>query len=118
MTCPERPDPEYSRNRDLRRESGISSNWAYRQFMQTHAQCIMNFYAADAKTSIVPPAKMSESQQNPPFVQTPIRFKSSFDAAPPSASDLKSSYMEQRQTAMRMCSPHIPVSAISSMFTR
>lgn len=101
--------PEGSTNRKIQVDTGINSNWKYRQYMQKNAKEIMKFNSMQA---------INDSGNNPytvlntnPVENTPFLYSSLHDSRSPSYgfrnSDLKSEYMTKEQLKSRMVSPSI-----------
>lgn len=80
-------------NHALRKQAGIQSNWAYRQYMTNHAIGIMNYNTTEAQQAL----------------GLPIRFHSadSIPAAFHANSDLKKAYVEKERIKSRMVSPSL-----------
>ena len=102
--------PDATTNNKIHVESGITSNWKYRQYLQHNANTIMKYntketihasgnnpYAVDNKTA---------------STNVPHTFTSIHDTSSPSFgfnnSDLKKDYMTKQQMSARMISPSIP----------
>jgi len=91
-------------------ESGINSNWKYRQYMQKNSNQIMKYNTMQS---------IYESGNNPytllntnPTNNTPYLYKSTHDTSKPeyelNHSDLKQDYIVKEQMKARMISPSIP----------
>lgn len=101
--------PEGSTNRKIQVDTGINSNWKYRQYMQKNAKEIMKFNSMQA---------INDSGNNPYTVlnttqveNTPFLYNSLHDTRSPTYgfrnSDLKKDYMTKEQFKSRMISPSI-----------
>ena len=102
--------PDGLTNRKIQVDSGISSNWKYRQYMQKNANEIMKYNTMQS---------INASGNNPytilntsPVENTPYLYKSVHDTNNPSYgfrnSDLKQDYMKKEQMKARMIAPSIP----------
>ena len=102
--------PEGSTNRRIQVDTGISSNWKYRQYMQKNANEIMKFNTMQS---------INSSGNNPytvlntkPVNNTPYLYNSIHDTSNPQYgfrnSDLKQDYMTKQQMKARMVAPSIP----------
>lgn len=102
--------PDSSINRKIQVDTGISSNWNYRQYMQKNANEIMKFNTMQA---------INTSGNNPytvlntnPVGNTPYLYNSIHDTSKPPYgfrnSDLKQDYMSKQQMRARMVAPSIP----------
>lgn len=102
--------PDGSTNRKIQVDTGISSNWKYRQYMQKNANEIMKFNTMQS---------INTSGNNPytvlntnPVGNTPYLYSSIHDTSKPSYgfrnSDLKQDYMTKQQIKARMVAPSIP----------
>jgi len=102
--------PEASINRKIQVDSGISSNWQYRQFMQKNANDIMKYNTMQS---------INSSGNNPYTVlntntvgNSPYLYNSVHQTTNPSYgfrnSDLKQEYVNKIQIKSRMISPSIP----------
>ena len=102
--------PDSSTNRKIQVDTGISSNWKYRQYMQQNAKEIMKYNTMQT---------INASGNNPytllnnePVDNTPFLYKSIHDMSSPSIkindSDLKQNYMTKEQMKSKMIAPSIP----------
>lgn len=102
--------PESSTNRKIQVDTGISSNWKYRQYMQKNANEIMKFNAMQS---------INDSGNNPYTLlnttsvgNNPYLYTSLHDTNNPvygfNNSDLKQDYMTKEQMKARMVAPSIP----------
>jgi hypothetical protein len=91
-------------------DSGITSNWKYRQYMQKNSNQIMKYNAMDS---------INASGNNPytllnatPVGNTPFLYNSLHETNGPTYghgySDLKSDYLTKERMKSRMVSPSIP----------
>ena len=104
------PDGSGSTNKKILVDSGINSNWKYRQYMQKNANQIMKYNTMQT---------ISDSGNNPYSVlntnttnNNPHLYKSTHDNNNPvygfRNSDLKQDYMKKEQMKAKMVSPSIP----------
>ena len=102
--------PEASTNTKIRIDTGINSNWKYRQYMQKNANQIMKYNSMES---------IYASGNNPytimntePTNKTPYLYNSIHDTNNPAYgfrnSDLKQDYMTKQQMQAKMVSPSIP----------
>jgi hypothetical protein len=102
--------PEGATNRKIQVDTGISSNWKYRQYMQQNAKEIMKYNTMQS---------INSSGNNPytilntnPVGNTPYLYRSVHDTSSPAFgfrnSDLKQDYMTKEQMKSKMISPSIP----------
>lgn len=102
--------PEGSTNRKIQVDTGISSNWKYRQYIQKNANDIMKFNTMQS---------INTSGNNPytvlnttPTENKPYLYSSVYDTSNPAYgfrnSDLKQDYMTKVQIKSRMIAPSIP----------
>ena len=102
--------PDGSTNRKIQIDTGISSNWKYRQYMQKNANEIMKFNTMQS---------INTSGNNPYTVlntktvgNTPYLYNSIHDISRPEYgfrnSDLKQDYISKQQIKSRMVAPSIP----------
>lgn len=102
--------PDSSTNRKIQVDTGINSNWKYRQYMQKNANDIMKFNTMQS---------INTSGNNPYTVlntnsigNTPYLYNSLHDTTHPAYgfrnSDLKQDYISKQQIKSRMISPSIP----------
>ena len=103
--------PDATINNKIHVDSGITSNWKYRQYIQNNAKHIMKYNTMEACYTLgLNPATVvnTETLPNSPFV-----FKSTTDNDGPafgySRSDLKNLYLTSEQLNARMISPSIPM---------
>jgi hypothetical protein len=102
--------PEGSINRKIQVDSGISSNWKYRQYMQKNANEIMKFNTMQSiNTSGNNPYTVLNTK---PVENTPYLYSSIHDTSNPAYgfrnSDLKQDYITKTQMKSRMIAPSIP----------
>ena len=102
--------PEGATNRKIQVDTGISSNWKYRQYMQQNAKEIMKYNSMQS---------INASGNNPytvlntnPVENTPYLYRSVHDTSSPAFkinnSDLKQDYIAKEQMKAKMISPSIP----------
>jgi hypothetical protein len=102
--------PDALTNQKILTDSGVSSNWKYRQYIQKNANDIMKYNTMQA---------INTSGNNPytilninPVNNTPYLYNSIHDTSKPSygfrESDLKQEFLTKQQIKARMISPSIP----------
>lgn len=102
--------PDNNTNRKIQVDTGITSNWNYRQYMQQNAKEIMKYNTMQS---------INSSGNNPytilntnPVGNTPYLYRSVHDTSSPAFgfrnSDLKQDYMIKEQMKSKMISPSIP----------
>lgn len=100
----------YQTNNKLLNDSGISSNWKYRQYMQKNANDIMKYNAMESIRSSGNNPYVVENTS--PVGNTPFLYKSVHDTNKPiygqKESDLKNDYITKERMKSRMISPSIP----------
>ena len=101
--------PEGATNRKIQVDTGISSNWKYRQYMQQNAKDIMKY---NTMQSIYTSGNNPYTLQNTEQTNTsPFLYNSVHDSNNPSYgyrnSDLKQDYMTKEQMRSRMVAPSI-----------
>jgi hypothetical protein len=104
--------PDAGVNNKIHVESGITSNWKYRQYMQNNAKHIMKYdsmeyvYASGNNPYIIDNKNVSSNQS------APYRFFSLHDPNTPtvgfSDSDLKQDFLQKQQMSARMIAPSFP----------
>ena len=106
--------PDAVINNKIHQESGITSNWKYRQYIQNNANHIMKYnsmeyiyasgnnpYFDQGSSNVEPSAKQGE-----PSANVPHRFSSLHDPSYGfSNSDLKQDFLKKQQMSSRMISP-------------
>jgi len=116
--------PDAITNNKIHLESGITSNWKYRQYIQNNANHIMKYnsmeyinasgnnpYFDQGEPSAKqgePSAKQGEpsAKQGEPSANVPYRFTSLHDPSYRfSDSDLKQDFLKRQQMSSRMISP-------------
>ena len=106
--------PEGNTNRKIQVDSGISSNWKYRQYMQKNANEIMKYNTMQSiNTSGNNPYTVLNTK---PVGNTPYLYSSVHDTSSPAYdfhkltrnSDLKQDYIAKVQMKSRMVAPSIP----------
>ena len=96
-------------NDDLRKSSGIKSNWEYRKYLQDNADSIAKFNQLNSinqSSSYVPVHDIEEKNKH----GTPYLYKSDLEKTKPigyESSDLKSEYVTSIQLQSRMFTPVI-----------
>jgi hypothetical protein len=104
------PDGSGASNKKIIVDSGISSNWSYRQYMQKNANQIMKYNTMQT---------INDSGNNPYSVlntastsPSPHLYTSTHDNSNPAYgfrnSDLKQAYTTKQQMKAKMISPSIP----------
>jgi hypothetical protein len=102
--------PDSSTNKKIQVDTGISSNWKYRQYMQKNANDIMKYNTMQSiHTSGNNPYTLLNTK---PVGNTPYLYNSVHDTSSPAYgfrnSDLKQDYMTKEQMKSRMVAPSIP----------
>lgn len=101
--------PESSVNQKIQVNSGISSNWQYRQYMQNNANQIMKYNTMQSIYSSGNNPYTSANTQ--PTNKTPYLYSSTNTSNPTYGfrnSDLKQDYMTRENLQSRLVSPTIP----------
>ena len=108
--------PDAVINNKIHVESGITSNWKYRQYMQNNAKHIMKYdtmeyvYASGNNPYIIDNTNVS-SNQSVPYI-----FASLHDPNAPTVgfnnSDLKQDFLKKQQMSSRMISPAFPAAKL------
>ena len=101
--------PEASVNNNILANSGITSNWKYRQYIQKNANQIMKYNTMESiYSSGNNPYAISNTN---PTNKSPYLYNSIHDTNNPSYgfrnSDLKQDYMTKQQTQAKMVAPSI-----------
>ncbi len=101
--------PEAYNNNNILANSGITSNWKYRQYMQKNANQIMKYNSMEAiYSSGNNPYAISNTE---PTNKTPYLYNSIHDTTNPSYgfrnSDLKQDYSTKQQMNAKMIAPSI-----------
>jgi hypothetical protein len=102
--------PGTQTNQKIQIDSGITSNWKYRQYMQKNAKQIMKYNTMQTiNTSGNNPYSVLNTN---PVNNTPHLYKSTHDSSNPAYgfrnSDLKQDYITKQQIKAKMISPSIP----------
>jgi hypothetical protein len=102
--------PDAITNNKIQVDSGINSNWKYRQYMQQNANHIMKYNTME---SIYASGNNPYTVQNVvPSEKQPYLYKSMHDTSSPAYgfrnSDLKQDYMTKENRKARMIAPSIP----------
>jgi hypothetical protein len=108
--------PDAVINNKIHVESGITSNWKYRQYIQNNAKHIMKYdtmeyvYASGNNPYIADNINVVSNQG------VPHRFTSLYDPNTPivgfSDSDLKQDFLKKQQMSGRMISPAFPTAKL------
>jgi len=99
--------PDAKTNNKIHVDSGITSNWKYRQYIQNNANNIMKYNSMEY---------IYASGNNPyavsnkiPSANVPYKFSSLYDPSVPnygySDSDLKQEFLKKQQLSARMIAP-------------
>jgi hypothetical protein len=102
--------PDAITNNKIHLESGITSNWKYRQYIQNNANHIMKYNSmeyinASGNNPYFDQAEPS-AKQGEPSANVPYRFTSLHDPSYRfSDSDLKQDFLKRQQMSSRMISP-------------
>ena len=99
--------PDAKTNNKIHVDSGITSNWKYRQYIQNNANNIMKYNSMEY---------IYASGNNPyavsnkiPSANVPYKFSSLYDPKKPnygySDSDLKQEFLKKQQLSARMIAP-------------
>jgi hypothetical protein len=109
--------PDATINNKIHTDSGITSNWKYRQYIQNNANHIMKYNTMEyIYSSGNNPYAISDfdtgSDTNNGNNGTPHKFSSLYDQrlpnyTPPNNSDLKHDFIQKQQMNARMISPSI-----------
>ena len=102
--------PEATTNKKLLVDTGISSNWHYRQYIQKNANQIMKYNTMESiNASGNNPYTIQNTQ---PTNKSPYLYSSIHDTNNPKYgfknSDLKQDFMKKQQMQARMIAPSIP----------
>ena len=102
--------PGTQTNQKIQIDSGITSNWKYRQYMQKNAKQIMKYNTMQTiNTSGNNPYSVLNTN---PTNNNPHLYKSTHDTSNPAYgfrnSDLKQDYITKQQIKAKMISPSIP----------
>jgi hypothetical protein len=104
------PDGSGATNKKIIVDSGISSNWSYRQYMQKNANQIMKYNTMQTinNSGNNPYSVLNTAGTNP----NPHLYTSTHDTSNPAYgfrnSDLKQDYTTKQQMKAKMISPSIP----------
>lgn len=102
--------PEATVNNKIHRESNITSNWKYRQYIQKNANQIMKYNTMESiyASGNNPYTILGVEETN----KTPFLYNSTHDSNHPKYgfrnSDLKQNFMTKQQMQAKMISPSIP----------
>ena len=95
--------PDAVINNKIHQESGITSNWKYRQYIQNNANHIMKYNSMEY---IYASGNNPYFDQGEPSANVPHRFSSLHDPSYGfSNSDLKQDFLKKQQMSSRMISP-------------
>jgi hypothetical protein len=105
--------PDAVINNKILAESGITSNWKYRQYIQNNANHIMKYDSMEYIYASGNNPYFDESnpltKQSEPLTNVPYKFSSMYDPSYPnygfSNSDLKQDFLKRQQMSSRMISP-------------
>jgi hypothetical protein len=102
--------PDAVINNKIHQESGITSNWKYRQYIQNNANHIMKYnsmeYIYASGNNPYFDQGSSNVEQSEPSANVPHRFSSLHDPSYGfSNSDLKQDFLKKQQMSSRMISP-------------
>lgn len=102
--------PQAITNTKIHADSGITSNWKYRQYLQNNAKNIMKY---NSNEYINASGNNSYTLvNNHPVQQRPYIFGSLYNDNQPSItgqmSDLKQNFIQKQQMQARMIAPSIP----------
>ena len=100
--------PDSTINNKIHVESGITSNWKYRQYIQNNANHIMKYNTMEyIYSSGNNPYAITDNVSN----STPYKFSSLYDPSSPNNgannSDLKQDFLRKQQMNARMIAPSI-----------
>lgn len=99
--------PEAQTNREILLNSGIRSNWKYRQYMQNNAKNIMKTNSMQAMQDSGNNAYVDTF--NVKTINTPLLYKSIYDNSQPrfgmGNSDLKNDFLSRQRNNAKMTSP-------------
>ena len=100
--------PDATINNKIHVESGITSNWKYRQYIQNNANHIMKYNTMEyIYSSGNNPYAITDNVSN----TTPYKFSSLYDPSSPNNgannSDLKQDFLRKQQMNARMIAPSI-----------
>lgn len=105
-------EPDSANNKKILAESGINSNWQYRQYMQKNAKQIMKYNTME---SIYASGNNPfQNQNNDLSNKSPYLYLSLNDNSSPytqntnTNSDLKQDYLKNEKFKSRLIAPYIP----------
>lgn len=96
-------------NDDLRKSSGIKSNWEYRKYLQDNADSIVKFNQLNAINQSSSYVSVDDTEEKNKHL-TPYLYKSALENSRPfgyESSDLKNDYVSSVQLQSRMFTPVI-----------
>lgn len=99
--------PDCKINNQIKNDANITSNWKYRQYMQSNANQIMKYNAMESiYASGNNPYALAGSASGP---NVPRKFESLHDESKPfNNSDLKQQFLKKQQHNGTLISPSIP----------
>lgn len=102
--------PEAVTNQNIQTQHNLTTNWAYRQYLQHNGDKIASHDTQLACSALGLPVHFSSTTNNPSN-NVPFTFRGTFDTATPGfgycSSDLKNPYLTREQLAMRTVAPNI-----------
>ena len=104
--------PDATINNKIHVESGITSNWKYRQYIQNNANHIMKYNTMEyIYSSGNNPYAITDTDNNNNASKVPYKFTSLYDPSRPNNgsnnSDLKQDFLKKQQMNARMIAPSI-----------
>ena len=106
--------PEAETNKQILSDSGISSNWKYRQYMQKNAKNIMKTNSMQAMQDSGNNAYVDTL--NVKTISPPLLYKSIYDNSEPKFggnSDLKNQFLSSQRNNAKMTSPSVKISFLN-----
>ncbi len=105
--------PDAVINSRIQTQEGITTNWAYRQYMQRNGLDIIRTDTLEACNALGLSVHFASSST--PSSNVPFTFRGTFDTAKPGFgycnSDLKNPYLSREQLNARMIAPSVTLSA-------
>jgi hypothetical protein len=99
--------PEAVLNDHLVKETGVKTNWEYRQYLTKNAKEIMKYNCVQAANDVGYVKRYADLESTSSF-STPYLYSSNKNTAPHSqTSDLKEIYISREQLQSRMIAPEI-----------
>ena len=105
--------PDATINNKIHVDSGITTNWKYRQYIQNNAKHIMKYNTMEYiySSGNNPYAITNTENNSSPLKCTPYKFSSLYDPSNPTCgvnnSDLKQDFLKKQQMSARMIAPSI-----------